>query len=1105
MRNNTNKRLLAFVLSSVLLLTVLIGGLSLMLFSSNSGNASDPMTDLFLNAPTSMTIGDQEKLSAEAKSLSGITKAIDGVAWKSLDNKTYIDKDGNLSAGLTGIAKIEASYNGFTSVREVNIRPTENNVIGTIETQDGYSTTMVVGETQHLSATFKDHDLSVTGLDWSSNNAGSVSVDQNGNITAKKYYDENNVATITARVSGTNDVAVINITVVEKDTPSSQITLSTDKTTIGVGLTTTIKVSPENAQVTWGVLGYDNVVSVSNGVVTGLKEGTATVAAIRAGSGDNFDTIKITVVNDPVTDVTISGKADNVSMGQLIELSSIVSPTGTTDQRVKWSTPDYNYVNLYQDEKGTELIVDSESYDKVWLYAGAVTSEDKKVSVKAERDGMSDEFTFSIAERLAAESVKIDRGSFTMADGQNGVQLTATVLPESASQEVIWNVENEDTDVLTIDENTGYVTSHNQGTARVWARAKYRPAEVSNMIIITVEGKAADLDHIEISHETLRVAVGQTLQMTAKVFNTSGNVVNALLAWESNQIDVATIDRSTGLLTAKKEGPTTIKVFVEGNDDIKDYVDVIVIPTPDATSLEIQGQSGIGVFGTEIENGAPIPFGTVAQFKAVASPIGAVENVKWTFNTFEALGKGVRPIDKGTVDGVKKIEFQKISQDTSNDVTLTIYATHTNGDNSTVQQSLLLKFAPEPVANAIEIKDKDGNKDKTTINDGNETTLTARAFVTATYGTKPGLDGENVTVERPDLSAGVKQEFVWRSSEHNVAVLVGKDDSGNDVILDDDIGETIVQKGGDILVRPVGSGTTTIRAYVAETQQLYAEIEVTVSEAINNQKVHYTTIVEESMVDPNPENNWSNGTSGSATLYADQRLQLVAFGFEFIAPNIISYVDNTTFEWYSNHENIVSVDANGVVTQLPTAKQGDTVSIWAQAIGSSAKNFAFTITIDTANYVLNNYVENGKYDFDGGSLKYKDIKDGVPDSSWNSDFNAGNWSAALMSAYIDAAIIKRDYPNATSSEYTDLQKELAGFSFKIDENIGTIYQLSYVRAFSDSGVYDEVLNAILNPTEDNIDVAYSALDSLSLVTSLPNIKPSYQLLLERVDALVAID
>ena len=121
--------------------------------------------------------------------------------------------------------------------------------------------------------------------------------------------------------------------------PVTSITLNNDSTGILLGGTTTLTatVLPDNATdktVTW-TTSDASVASVSNGVVTAKKVGTATIIA---KAGDKSASCVVTILPIEVTQVVLNRTSITLHAGETAQLVATISPSDATDNTIIWTT-----------------------------------------------------------------------------------------------------------------------------------------------------------------------------------------------------------------------------------------------------------------------------------------------------------------------------------------------------------------------------------------------------------------------------------------------------------------------------------------------------------------------------------------------------------------------------------------------------------------------------------------------------------------------------------------------------------------------------------------------------------------------------------------------
>lgn len=142
------------------------------------------------------------------------------------------------------------------------------------------SLTLVVGESSTLSATVSPADAPDKTVSWTSSNTSVASV-SNGVVKAVSEGS----ATVTASCGGKSATCVV--TVQKKTIPVSSVTLKPTSLTLiqGESATLTLTISPADATeqtATWSS-SNSSIVTVTDGKVTAVREGTATISASCGG------------------------------------------------------------------------------------------------------------------------------------------------------------------------------------------------------------------------------------------------------------------------------------------------------------------------------------------------------------------------------------------------------------------------------------------------------------------------------------------------------------------------------------------------------------------------------------------------------------------------------------------------------------------------------------------------------------------------------------------------------------------------------------------------------------------------------------------------------
>lgn len=375
--------------------------------------------------------------------------------------------------------------------------------------------------------------------------AGSTTLAFDTSDSEAMYYSDQTVADVT--LTG-KDLGVVS--------PLKSISFNgvADEATINLGATETLTVvyNPEDTTddktVTWNSTNTD-AVTVDNGVVTAVGEGSSTVTAT---VGEKVATINYTV-RIPLESITINGD-ETLSKNEEKTLTVTYNPTNTTDNKtVDW-------------ESSNPEIVSVDSTGKITGKKGGTAKITATVgNVKAEKE---------VKVVVPIDSVSLS-GDDSILKGESK-RLTATINPEDTTDDktITWSSDNED--VLFVDQN-GQMRGIKEGTANV--KAVVAGKETTKQITVN----EIHIDSITIDgDQEFEMVKNQTKNLSAKINpdNTTDDDKN--ITWTSNKDDVAKVDNN-GKVTALKEGEATITAKVGTHEtsvkvNVKEiHIDSVVI------------------------------------------------------------------------------------------------------------------------------------------------------------------------------------------------------------------------------------------------------------------------------------------------------------------------------------------------------------------------------------------------------------------------------------------------------------------------------------------------------------------------------------------------
>ena len=204
---------------------------------------------------------------------------------------------------------------------------------------------------------------------------------------------------------------------------------------------------------------------------------------------------------------------------------------------------------------------------------------------------------------VLATTIELNETSTEITEGGT-MQLTATVLPEDATDKTVTWVSSDET-VATVDEN-GLVTAVAAGTATITATTN-DGSELSASCAVTVLPNIVLATSMDLNQSNAEVNVGETVQLTAIVL--PEDATDKTVTWASSDESVAAVDEN-GLVTAVAPGTATITATTNDGSELSASC-VVTVMNPVAPV---------------VENAFLMPDTTVMHNDVIALPVAMTNN-----------------------------------------------------------------------------------------------------------------------------------------------------------------------------------------------------------------------------------------------------------------------------------------------------------------------------------------------------------------------------------------------------------------------------------------------------------------------------------------------
>jgi len=446
------------------------------------------------------------------------------------------------------------------------------------------------GEESSLTATISPSNATNKNVAWSTNNS-SVATVSGGTVSAKSA----GTATITVTTEDGGKTASCTVTVT--NVAVTGVTLNKSSVTITrLGSETlTATVAPSNAtnqNIIWSS-SNTGVATVSNGTITGVSAGTATITAASAADSSKKATCTVTVNPIVVSSVSLNKSTLSLGIGVDETLTATVNPSNADNTNINWSTSDASVATV---SGGT---VHGVAEGTATITAASAADSSKKATCTVNVTAVT-EYTIDLTDQGFSnqqEITTVTQSPFTLtfdkADGTNppkyydsgsSVRTYAsnTLTVETSGYDDITKI------VFTLGGTTTATPTSDVGTyngnSKTWtgsaksivftnsASGQYHYKAVTITVTPSTPVPATGVSLP--SAKEISVTGTSTLPVTYSPSNANTGLA---LTWSSSATSVAEVDQNSGVITPKTTGTTNITAQLVSDSSKKSTCTVTVV------------------------------------------------------------------------------------------------------------------------------------------------------------------------------------------------------------------------------------------------------------------------------------------------------------------------------------------------------------------------------------------------------------------------------------------------------------------------------------------------------------------------------------------------
>ncbi|QHQ62755.1 hypothetical protein Ana3638_19865 [Anaerocolumna sedimenticola] len=536
------------------LVTLAAGGTTSIIATSDDNPAVTAICNITVQVSTSgivldettktMDVGDTVRLGYVITPTNAANK---NVTWSSSNTTVAtVDSSGLVKAVAPGqaVITVKTSDGSLSATCTITVKQKATGI-----KLDVTDLELFVNQTYELKATVTPANSDKDDFTWESSNTTVATVDEDGVVTAVAAGS----ATITVKTSN-GKIAYCYVTVKEQIT-GIQLNYKEKNIVKGDKFTLKATIVPSSAadevSIKWSSSKTSVATVSASGVVTGIKGGT-TVITCKTDDG-RFTTYCVVTVVERVTSVTLNKSNIPVGLGKSYTLKATVKSNAATKPKLKWSSSNSRIATV--DSNGR---VSGKAIGTVTITAAA-------------QDGSKAKDTCIIRVVKQATSISISKTSVTTVEGRS-FKLTAKVNPSNATYKTL-NWSSSDEKVAIVDSK-GNVTAIAEGTVTIKATAKDNSGKVATCFVIVQ--KRTPANSVTIINQNLTMVVGETTTVQKAINPTTST---DRFTWESDNKTVASVNSSTGTVTARTPGIANITVMTESGKTATTKVTVVGLNT----------------------------------------------------------------------------------------------------------------------------------------------------------------------------------------------------------------------------------------------------------------------------------------------------------------------------------------------------------------------------------------------------------------------------------------------------------------------------------------------------------------------------------------------